>query len=57
MTRKHFNAIASAFAYTRPDTSGDAYNQWYVTMTTVASEFRAFNSAFDFSRFEKACLS
>ena len=58
MTRKDFNAIASALASTRPQSTGydaRAYDTWAETRTAIASVLANSNPLFDRARFNTAC--
>jgi len=56
MSRKHFNAIAKAFAASRPvDESSSDYRQWENDVREVTNAISDFNVNFDYPRFIDAC--
>ena len=55
MTRKHFNAIADALRFSRPDFSTVAHEQWEKDCSAMADACRSFNGQFDRGRFLRAC--
>lgn len=55
MTRKHFNAIAKAFADSKPDKESHEYAQWEKDVRAVANSVSQFNQSFDFLRFIQSC--
>lgn len=57
MTRKHYKAIAEAFAGTRPNgpTTHPIHVQWTYTMHVMADTLNNTNTNFDRQAFYKAC--
>jgi len=52
MRRKHFEAIAQAFAYTKPiKPSGPVYSQWSHDVEQIALALATTNPRFDKERF------
>jgi cytochrome c556 len=54
MTRKDFQAIADALAYTKPEKKGVAMEQWRKTVREMARMCRGKNPRFDEGRFLSA---
>jgi len=55
MTRKHFIALATALAASRPPTDCEAYTQWLNDVEQIAGVCRQSNALFDWARFMSAC--
>lgn len=55
MSRKHFIAIAEAFAHSKPAPGTPEYRQWEQDVRNVANAVRQFNNAFKFQTFLNAC--
>ena len=57
MSKKHFHALALAFAYRRPEPHWDANKrtQWSLDVASVADVCQQANPRFDRERFLEAC--
>lgn len=59
MTRKHYEAIAAAFARIRPDrdmgASDEQFDQWATDVLAISAVLAADNVRFDRARFYAAC--
>lgn len=55
MSRKHFVALAAALRESRPESNGEAREQWKTDVRAIASACAAANGSFDRCRFYAAC--
>jgi hypothetical protein len=56
MSKKHFERLADSLAMVRPtEREGREYYQWVSSVNAVADVCQWANSAFDRSRFVRAC--
>lgn len=56
MSRKHFEALADALAWLRPQRiDAERFAQWVNDVDAIASVCARFNPLFDRARFDAAC--